>query len=576
MEKKSNIVVLKFGSSVLQSEDDLPTVVHEIYRWWRDGAQVIAVVSAFGDTTDALMRRAEKICQRPSKSVLPSLLATGEATAAALLALALEKAGITARLLDEVQVRLRTVSGNTDAIPVSVDVARLVSESQHAVVVFPGFVGRDERGNRTVLGRGGSDLTALFLAHRLQARCVLIKDVDGLYTEDPAWGAARPARFSHASFTTAISLGGRVVQTKAARFAAANNVHFSITAFGARKETQVGRFSDRLDNTTAPSEPLRVALLGCGTVGGGVFERINALPNLFTLTGVGTRTGQRAITVGVPDKLITSDLEGLIGKPCDVVIELIGGLDRAASLIERSLRFGRTVVTANKALVAQSGPHFERLAYENQTTFQYSAAVGGVMPAIETVRRARKRGPLRSISGILNGTCNFIIDQIAAGSSLDDAVQEAQAAGYAEANPGLDLDGIDAAQKLILLARAAFGATLPLDSISLESIRSLTEETIRRAQERGRTVRLVGECRKTSSDSIEASVRPVQLSFDHPLAQVRGVENRLVVEREFGTPIVISGAGAGRWPTTEAVMADLLEVARAHSARDVTRFEACA
>ena len=575
MEKKSNIVVLKFGSSVLRSEDDLPIVVHEVYRWWRDGAQVIAVVSAFGDTTNALMRRAEKVCARPCKSVLPSLLATGEATAAALLALALKKAGITARLLDEVQVRLRTVSGSTDAVPVSVDVARLVRESARAVVVLPGFVGRNESGDRTVLGRGGSDLTALFLAHRLQARCVLIKDVDGLYTDDPA-SSARPSRFTHASHATAIQIGGRVVQTKAARFAAAHDLHFNITAIGAQNETEVGPFTDRLGRANSANEPLRVALLGCGTVGGGVFERINALPNLFALIGVGTRTGQRARAAGVPDKLITSDLEGLIEKPCDLVIELIGGVGRAASLIERSLRFGRTVVTANKALVAQSGDHFEHLAHENQATLQYSAAVGGVMPAIETVRRAREVGPVRSVSGVLNGTCNFIIDQMAAGSGLEDAVSEAQAAGYAEANPALDLDGIDAAQKLILLARVAFDVTLPLHSISLQSIRSLTTETIRRAQEGGRTVRLVAECRKTSPDSFEASVRPVQLSFDHPLAQVRCVENRLVVGREDGEPIVVSGLGAGRWPTSEAVMGDLLDCARRHSARQQKRLEACA
>src|SRR6266567_1199872 len=138
--KNRKIIVLKFGSSVLRSEADLHSAVHEIYRWWRDGAQVIAVVSAFGDTTDQLMRRAEQICEKPDKSVLPSLLATGEATSSALLTLALNRAGIAACLLDEVQARLRTVSGASDAVPVSVDAARLLGESKTAVVVFPGFV----------------------------------------------------------------------------------------------------------------------------------------------------------------------------------------------------------------------------------------------------------------------------------------------------------------------------------------------------------------------------------------------------------------------------------------------------
>ena len=473
------------------------------------------------------------------------------------------------------QAKLRTVSGSTDAVPVSVDVPRLVHESERAVVVLPGFVGRNESGDRTVLGRG-SDLTALFLAHQLQARCVLIKDVDGLYTGDPAAGVSRLSRFTHASYETAIRLGGRVVQTKAARFAAASKVHFSITSIGAPNETEVGPFADRLSVANASSEPLRVALLGCGTVGGGVFERIKALPNLFTLTGVGTRSEERARAARVPDRLISSDLEGLIEGPCDVVIELIGGIDRAASLIERSLRLGRAVVTANKALVAQSQNLFEHLAHENRSKFLYSAAVGGCMPAIETVRRARERGPLRSICGVLNGTCNFVIDQIATGSSFGDAVREAQTAGYAEANPGLDLDGIDAAQKLIVLTQVGFDIRLPLRSISLEGIRTLNSENIQIARQRGRTVRLVSECRKISSGLIEARVRLIELTSDDPLAHVDGVENRLIVEPEAGEPIVTSGAGAGRWPTTEAVIGDLLEVARADPNRGLKRLEACA
>src|SRR6266446_937647 len=306
LKQKAKVTVLKFGSSVLRSEADLPSAVHEIYRHWREGAQVIAVVSAFGDTTDQLMRRAEKVCDQPDKSVLPSLLATGEATASALLTLTLNKVGISARLVDEVQAKLRTVSGNVDAIPVSLDAAYLSGESQRAVVVFPGFIGRDERGNRTILGRGGSDMTALFLAHRLKAHCVLIKDVDGLYTSDPACSTVRASRFEQVSYDTAIRLGGQVVQGKAVRFAAQNKLRFTITSIGAQSETEVGPFADRLDGSGCFPEPLRVALLGCGTVGGGVFERLSALPELFTITGVGTRTGVRARAAGVPSALMTS------------------------------------------------------------------------------------------------------------------------------------------------------------------------------------------------------------------------------------------------------------------------------
>ena len=566
------IIVLKFGSSVLRSEADLPSAVHEIYRWWRDGAQVIAVVSALGDTTNQLMRRAETICEKPDNAVLPSLLATGEGASSALLTLALNKVGIAARLLDEVQARLRTVSGNTDAIPVSVDAARLLSESQHAVVVFPGFVGRDETGDRTILGRGGSDLTALFLAQQLKAQCVLIKDVDGLYTSDPAGTTVRASRFAQVSYDTAIRLGGQVVQSKAVRFAASNKIRFRITSICAQNGTEVGPFADRLDGSGSISEPLRVALLGCGTVGGGVFERLLALPELFTVIGVGSRTGARAKEIGVPSEMTTTDLEGLVEKPCDVVIELIGGTKRAASLIEQSLRLGRRVVSANKALIAHSHESLEALAEGTGATLHYSAAVGGVLPALETIRRVRAKAPVQSFSGVLNGTCNFVLDQLAAGKTFGAAVREAQEKGYAEENPQLDLDGVDALQKLILLARAAFNVSLPMHSISRKGIQGLTAEVIRQSQSRGQTIRLVAECHK-SGERIEASVKPIELPLSHPLARVNGAENRLLVQTEAGESIVVSGTGAGRWATTEAVMADLFDIRRQHPVEGLRELE---
>ncbi len=571
----SKIVVLKFGSSVLRSEADLPSAVHEIYRHWRDGWQVIAVVSAFGDTTDQLIRRAENICGRPEKSALASLLATGEATSSALLSLALNKVGIPVRLLDEVQAKLRTVSGSTDAIPVAVDAARLAAESRRAVVVLPGFVGRDETGVRTVLGRGGSDLTALFIAHQLKAHCVLIKDVDGLYTSDPAANTIRPSRYALASYETAARLGGVVVQPKAIRFAAANKLRFDITSIGAAGVTQVGPFTDRLDEAQSRREPLRVALLGCGPVGGGVYERLAAAPDSFRVIGVGTRTGVRARAAGVPEELITSDLEGLVEQPVDVVIELIGGTTRAASLIEQALGLGRQVVSANKALMAHSHQLYESMAEENGTTLRYSAGVGGVMPALEAIKRAKVSGPLRSFSGVVNGTCNFVLEQLATGSTFSAAVHLAQEQGFAEENPELDLEGFDAAQKLILMARAAFDFSLPINSISRKGIEGLNAESLKKARERGRTIRLVAECEQTCGQLI-ASVSPVELPLDHPLAQVTGAENRLIIKPEAGEQLIVSGTGAGRWPTTEAVMADLFEIRRQESTEELEELEACA
>jgi homoserine dehydrogenase len=567
MKNQTQIVVLKFGSSVLRSERDLPDAVHAIYRAWRQGAQVIAVVSAFGDTTDQLLRRAESVCEKPERSALATLLATGEATSSALLGLALNRAGIPTRVLDAVQAGLRTVGGTLDADPVAIDVARLLAESRRAVVVLPGFVGRGEHDDTTLLGRGGSDLSALFIAHRLRAQCILLKDVDGLYTSDPACPNVRATRFAQVSYETAIRLGGSLIQQKAVRFAAAHRLRFvitSIVAMGGRAATEIGPFKDCLDLSQTSRETLRVALLGCGTVGGGVFESLATLPEIFTVAGVGTRNAERARKAGIAEHLITSDLEGLVEKPCDVVIELIGGTKRAAELTRRALQLGRHVVTANKALIAVEGDLLEMLAAENGVTLSYSAAVGGVLPALETMKRARAAGPLRAFSGVLNATCNFVLDRLVAGETMSAAVRSAQEHGYAEAQPQVDLNGTDAAQKLVVLARAAFDTTLPLESIPREGIDSLKSETLTRAKEQGQTVRLVAECRY-SSQRLEAAVKPVAVPLDHPFAEVNGAENRLLVEPEVGEPLIVSGKGAGRWPTTEAVMADLFDIRSVHS-----------
>jgi homoserine dehydrogenase len=559
-KQQPEIVVLKFGSSVLRSEKDLPYAVHEIYRAWRGGAQVLVVVSAFGNTTDELLRRSENISEHPEASALAALMATGEATASAMLCLALGKAGIPARVLDPAQAGLRTEGGTLEANLIAVDVARLKQELRQAVVVLPGFVGRCENGYTTLLGRGGSDFSALFLASELDGRCVLLKDVDGLYASDPAIPGTRPLRFAEVRYDTAFHIGSQVVQPKAVRFAASRGLRFVVTAIGAGSETVVGCHSDRFA-TSANRTPLRVVLLGCGTVGGGVYQRLAALPELFTVTGVGTRNAISARTAGVPENLITGNLDELIRSKCDVVVELIGGTKYAAALTTNALRSGHHVVTANKALMAVEGEQLLSLAAACAVTLRYSAAIGGALPALETINRARRDGAIRSFSGVLNGTTNFVLDQLAEGKDLESAVAAARQAGYAEANPSFDLNGTDATQKLILLARQAFGISLPFAEVEREGIDQIDARLVRKAHDEGQTVRLIASCRQ-ESDGLKASVKPLVLSLSHPLASTNGVENRLLIEPVAGTPYVVSGKGAGRWPTAEAVMADLLDIKR--------------
>ncbi len=561
MADKPKLIVLKFGSSVLRDEKDLPRAVHEIYRWWRQGAQVLAVVSAFGNTTDQLLRRAESVCEQPERTMLPSLLATGETIACALLGMNLKKAGIPAKVLDTVQAGLRTAGGVLDADLVAVDVARLCGELRQAVVVLPGFIGRSEDGNTTLLGRGGSDLSALFLAHRLGGECILLKDVDGIYASDPARATTPPLRFAEIKYETASGLAGKLVQSKAIHFAAAHRIQFQVTSVGSAHQTIVGSPIDRLAVTQINPKPLRVALLGCGTVGGGVYQALAALPELFTVTGVGTRNRERACSAGVPDRLITDSLEQLIEDSSDVVIEAIGGTKSAENSVSGALRAGSHVVTANKALMALEGERLTSLATDYGVTLRYSAAVGGALPALETIERARSHGPLRSFRGVLNGTTNFVLDRLAEGQDMKGAVGAAQQAGYAEADCRFDLNGTDAAQKLILLARKAFDSRLPFDTIERVSLEEVDQQRLRKSRSRGQVIRYVASCHQETG-RLRASVKPVELLHTDPLASVTGTENRLLIEFESGASFIVSGQGAGRWPTAEAVMADLLDIRR--------------
>jgi homoserine dehydrogenase len=233
------LVVLKFGSSVLRSNRDLPAAVNEINGWMSANYRVVVVVSAFGNTTDQLTQCAYSVCEQPSPTLLAALLATGEASSSTLLGLALQHAGIPATVLNAEQAGLTTSGPILDAQLVDLDKSRLVADLQTGVVVLPGFVGRANQ-ETTLLGRGGSDLTALFLAHQLNAHCRLVKDVNGLYTSDPNRSGNNARRFVRVSYETARNVGGAVVQPKAIDFAEAHGLTFTISSVGSRVATEVG------------------------------------------------------------------------------------------------------------------------------------------------------------------------------------------------------------------------------------------------------------------------------------------------------------------------------------------------
>lgn len=558
------LIVLKFGGSILADEASLPAVVHDIYRYVRSGWNVLAVISAFFGETNRLLARARAFGETPDEHAVASLCATGELTSASFLALALDRAGVPAEVLDAASIGLRTQGPPTDAEPLSVDVAAVRAALDRApAVVVPGFIGRDQHARTTLLGRGGSDATAIFLAAQLDAdRCRLVKDVDGLYERDPAAPGPPPARFAELTWDDAARLGGRVLQPKAALFAARVRRPFEVAGRFRAAATLVGPGPTRhaAPARDVPSTPLRFVLLGHGVVGGGVAAAAAALRDHFTLAGVCVRDRSKALAAGVDESLlIDAPIAAATHPHADAVVELIGGIQPAADAIEAALNAGKHVVTANKAVIAQHGERLHALARQRGVHLLASASVGGAMPAIETVRALAARG-IESLEAVMNGTTNFVLGRLAAGDSFDAAVRAAQIAGFAEADPSRDLDGIDAEDKLRVLAREAFGPSI--DGFHVDRI-GLSADSIAAAR-RGATpdavVRHVVRLHAAPA-GLTATIRPEALPPDHPLARAHREGNALIVRTRDATHSV-RGKGAGRWPTTKAVLADLLDLWR--------------
>lgn len=558
------LTVLKFGSSVLRDAHDLPRAVTEIYAHVRRGHRVLAVVSALGSTTNDLLARAKAVSEEPSPHLLAHLLATGESTSAALLGLALERAGIPARKLSP--DCLETEGPLLDSTLVAIDedaVERLFAQAD--VAVLPGFVGRNAEGEVCLLGRGGSDLTALFVAARLDAaECVLVKDVDGLFERDPASKGPAPRRFEAITHDDAIALRSQVVQEKALCFAKDEGLRFQVGALGTESPTLVGWSESRFAPTIEVGpEPVPVTLLGLGAVGTGVYQRLVERPDRARIRRILVRDPRKHAARGIPAELLTDRPERILETESECVIELIGGVEPATQLIEDSLRRGRDVITANKAVISERGTELLRSAEEHGVSLRYSASVGGVVPVIEGVRRLAGRVPIQGFEGVLNGTANFILDALANGAEYDEAVREAQVRGLAEADPTLDLDGTDVAHKLTVLAREAFG-TDRLQWLERSGLVGIDAAVVRKARESGHVLKLYGSCFKTELGPV-ASVRLCGLPAGHALANLAGEQNGALIVPELGEPILVHGKGAGRWPTAEAVLADLEDLVRSRT-----------
>jgi homoserine dehydrogenase len=560
------VIVLKFGSSVLRNDADLPNAVHEIYRWGRIGYRVIAVVSAIGNETDRLLAQSRGLSSNPEPFATAELLATGERASAALLGVALDRAGLLARVLNPREFGLTVLGPPLDSELMSTDVERLRALLiDYPVLIVPGFFGTDVAGRTHLLGRGGSDLTAVFLAHVLAARCRLIKDVDGVYESDPEDAKAHPRRFTQLNYIEALRVAGRLVQPKAVSYLKEHGTCAEVAAPFRSHESTVHAGTTQLTGagaTAVSTPPLKILLLGLGTVGYGVYHRLLANPEHFEVAGCLVRDRMKYRQLQFPDNLLHTDAKRIFEVRPDIIVDALAGLEPALDLVQQALRAGISVVSANKTLIAEHGAVLATVAREFGLALRHSAAVGGSTPMIEAVTEGAKR-PIVRMAAVLNGTCNFVLDACGAGSTLEQAIAEAQAQGFAETDATEDLSGRDAERKLRILSRHAFGAGL--DSIEVQG---LDEAAAGRAQEAVRLGRRLRHIARASRDGgrLHAQVCLETVEADSLFGRLSREWNALEIVDTRGQRKCVVGRGAGRWPTTEAVLADLFDVHRYRSA----------
>lgn len=300
---------------------------------------------------------------------------------------------------------------------------------------------------------------------------------------------------------------------------------------------------------SAPAR-MRAILLGCGVVNGGLEGLI---PEGIEIVGV---LAQRARPEGLYGAPVFTDADAVFALAPDLVIEALPGGADAEQLLERAVEAGCHIVTANKDVAARR-PDFARRLSAQGKVFACSAAVGGGAPVLETVERLTRSGAgLVRARGVLNGTSNFVLDRLARGETLESAVRAAQEAGFAEADPSADLDGLDAANKLALIARAAWGAELDPAEIEAQSISDLTTRRIEAARAAGKVIRQVGVVSRGPA-GVRARVRLEVLAQADPLARTRDEGNCVVISPERGAQVIVAGKGAGRGPTAASLAGDL-------------------
>lgn len=317
------------------------------------------------------------------------------------------------------------------------------------------------------------------------------------------------------------------------------------------------------------AKQLSIGLLGCGTVGGGLVELVGRNRELLReragvdlkIKKILVRDEQKERSGCVDRELITTDPDKVLKNGCDMVVELIGGIDPAREFIHTAIAGKKHVVTANKALLAADGFSLLHAAESNKVRFGFEASVCGGIPIIRALRSGLVGNHIQSLTGILNGTCNYILTRMEEDrAEFEEALADAQRKGFAEADPTMDIDGHDAAQKLKILAELAFGARIAADAVQVRGIRQISADDLRMARELGCVIRHVGRAEMVG-DAVALRVEPVLLPSHHQLAGVRNENNAVLVRGDAVGEMLFHGKGAGSLPTASAVLSDIVDIA---------------
>ena len=314
----------------------------------------------------------------------------------------------------------------------------------------------------------------------------------------------------------------------------------------------------------------KIGLLGFGTVGTGTAEILldtagrNSLLSEIEITKVGVRSLDKPRAVQLPKGVMTTDLDTIVTEPgLDIVVELLGGLEPARSLILKAINHGKHIVTANKAVIARYGDEIYTAANEAGVYVLLEAAVAGGIPVIKPLKQSLGVNRIQSVIGIINGTTNYILTQMAAvGADFDDVLAEAQKLGYAEADPTADVDGLDAADKIAILASIAFGGRIKREEIPCEGIRQVNATDISYADKLGFVIKLlaIAEANPNNSESLQVRVHPTLVPKGHPLGNINDVYNAILVAGKPLGQVMFFGPGAGKGATASAVVSDVLNI----------------